>query len=182
MTKFNIGDTAYVARAGQEQIWITCPECLGSGRLRVILGDDSEVSIHCECCSRGYEGSPGRMQTYAFIARTEEVTITGIESHLHDDVLRTHYKFSGCYFDDEKNLFATRLEALARAEQLREERTADETKRLKYKEKQHKTWAWNVHYWRSQIRRNREEIARYEARLAVAPKNIREADKKEEAL
>lgn len=85
-------------------------------------------------------------------------------------------KFSGCYYDDEKNLFATRLEALARAEQIREEHIADETKRLKYKEKQHKTWAWNVSYWRRGIRHAKEEIARYEARLAVAPKNPKEAD------
>ena len=176
MTKFNIGDIAYVARAGQEQIWITCPECLGSGRLRVILGDDSEVSIHCECCSRGYDGSLGRVQTYTFKARVEEVVITRIESSMHGDGLRTCYKFSGCYYDDEKNLFATRLEALARAEQIREEHIADETKRLKYKEKQHKTWAWNVSYWRRGIRHAKEEIARYEARLAVAPKNPKEAD------
>lgn len=179
MIKFTIGDTAYVARAGQEQVWITCPECLGSGRLRVILGDDSEVSIACECCSRGYEGSPGRMQTYAFVARTEEVLITGIESSLHGMVLRTRYKFSGCSFEEEKNIFKTHDEALARATTLIEEHQTEETKRLKYKEKQHKTWAWHVRYWRSEIRRAQETIDRAKARLAIAPKNVKEADKQE---
>jgi len=177
MTKFNIGDTAYVARAGQEQIWITCPECCGSGRLRVILGDESQVSIACVCCERGYEGSPGRIQTYAFVARTEEVTITGIESHTNESGVLTTYKFSGCYVEDEKNLFITRDAAIIRAATLAEKHQVEETKRLKYKEKQHKTWASNVAYWRSQIRRAKEDIVRYEARLAVAPKNLKEADK-----
>lgn len=52
-------------------------------------------------------------------------------------------------------------------------------KRLKYKEKQHRTWAWNVSYWRGVIRLAKEEIIRAEARLAVAPKNPKEADKAE---
>jgi Arc/MetJ-type ribon-helix-helix transcriptional regulator len=173
--KFNVGDTVYQATAGQEQCWITCPECLGSGRLRVILGDDSEVSIACECCSRGYEGSPGRLQTYRFEGNVIERTITGME------VRQSHparYSF-GCWSTEETDLFATRDEACRRALVLVIEHDAEETKRLKYKKKNHKTWAWNVHYYRSGIRKAKEEIARYEARLAVAPKNVKEADKLE---
>lgn len=176
MTKFNIGDTAYLARAGQEQVWITCPECLGSGRLRVILGDDSEVSIHCVCCERGYEGSPGRIQTYAFRSTAERVTISGIEVHTRDGVVKTRYSSNSWSIDDE-NLFATREEAMVRAATVVTEHAAEEKKRLGYKEKQHKSWASNVAYWRSQIRHNKEEITRYEARLAVAPKHPKEADK-----
>jgi hypothetical protein len=175
MTKFKMGDTVYQAEAGQEQVWITCPECAGSGRLRVILGDDSEVSIACVCCERGYDGSPGRIQTYKFVGRTTEHTLMGVEEHLGRP---TRYSF-GCYSTEEANLFATRGEAANRMEILVLEHQTEETKRLKYKEKQHKTWAWNVRYWRGEIRRNKEEIARYEARLAVAPKNPKEADKLE---
>jgi hypothetical protein len=179
MIKFNIGDTAWLAKAGQEQTWITCPECLGSGRLRVILGDDSEVSIECVCCERGYEGSPGKLQTYAFRATAEPVHITGVETRMHDGVIETRYN-SGCWSVDEQNLYETRLSALGRADALVEEHEIEETKRLKYKEKQHKTWAWHVRYYRSCIRASKEQIARYEAKLAVAPKNrveCKEADK-----
>ena len=174
--KFNIGDTIYFARAGQETIWITCPECLGSGRLRVILGDDSEVSIACECCSRGYEGSPGKMQTYAYRSVPEPVIITGIETSKHDETIRVVYKI-GCWVTEEKDLFATRDEALLRAATLVAEHEAEEKKRLGYKEKQHKTWAWHVRYYRSLIRHAKEEIARAEAKLAMVPKNVKEADK-----
>lgn len=176
MTKFSIGDPAWRAHAGLDHIWITCPECLGSGRLRVILGDESEVSIACECCSRGYEGSPGKMQTYAFRGEAKPVIITGIETSQHGDDIRVVYKVN-CWVIEEKDLFVTREEALTRAAFLVAEHEAEEKKRLGYKEKQHKTWAWNVRYWRSQIRHAKEEIARAEARLAMAPKNVKEADK-----
>lgn len=175
MSRFHIGDTVYRAEAGQEQVWITCPECAGSGRLRVILGDGSEVSIACVCCERGYESSPGRMQTYQFTGRATEHVITGVEEQLGRP---TRYHL-GCWSVEEENLFDTRSAACTRAVTLVEEHQAEETKRLKYKEKQHKTWAWNVSYWRRCIRNAQEEIARYEARLAVAPKNVKEADKQE---
>ena len=178
MTQFNIGDTVYQASAGQEPIWVTCPECLGSGRLRVIMGDDSEVSIACVCCERGYEGSPGRIQTYRFMTRTTEHTVTGVEAQQRESGLRVRYSF-GCWSSEAENVFATREAALVHAAALVAEHEVEETKRLKYKEKQHKTWASNVAYWRSQIRRAKEDIARYEARLAVAPKNCKEADKLE---
>jgi hypothetical protein len=173
MTKFNIGDTVYRACAGHKQIWVVCPECLGSGRLRVILGDNSEVSIACVCCERGYEGSPGRMQTYAFRSEVQESEIVGIESEMRDGTLQTKYKVNGCYVVDEKDLFTFREDAQGRAAELVLEHEAEEAKRLKYKEKQTKIWAWNVSYWRREIKRAEEQIARCEARLAVAPKNVK---------
>lgn len=176
MTKFNIGDTIYFARAGQETIWITCPECLGSGRLRVIMGDDTQVSIACVCCERGYEGSPGKIQTHAFRASPEQKTITGIEVSGYGDNQITLYTCNG-WSVDEKNIFATLEEAWIRAVTVVTEHEAEEKKRLGYKEKQFKTWAWNVTYLRSGIRKAKEEIARYEDRLARAPKNVKEADK-----
>ena len=178
MNKFSIGDVVYQSQAGQEQMWVTCPECLGSGRLRVIMGDDSEVSIPCVCCERGYEGSPGRIQSYRFMARTTEHTITGVDAQTGGGGLHVRYSF-GCYSAEEENVFTTRDEALLRANTLVSEHEAEEIKRLKYKEKQHKTWAWNVSYWRGVIRRAKEEITRAEARLAVAPKNPKEVDKAE---
>jgi len=177
MSKFNIGDTAYYAHAGQTQIWIVCPECLGSGRLRVILGDDSEVSIGCVCCERGYEGSLGKIQTYQYRGVVEPVMIRGVETELHGEELREEYKFSGCYSSKAENLFATKEGAAIRAEELIKEYEAEETKRLRHKEKQTKSWAWNVSYHRRQIKDARRQIEYHTAKLSVAPKNPKEADK-----
>lgn len=175
---FNIGDVVWQAHASQIQVWVICPECLGSGRLRVILGDDSEVSIPCICCERGYEGSPGKISTWEYQANAQQVTITGIESKLREGHLKTRY-LVGCYSGEEENIFATREEALERAAVLMREYQDEEKKRLGYKEKQHKTWAWNVSYWRREIRHAKEKIARAESRLAVVPKNVKDAEQRE---
>lgn len=177
MPQFNIGDIVYQAHAGMEKIWVVCPECLGSGRLRVILGDESEVSIACVCCYRGYEGgSPGKISTYEFQANTQESIVQGIETRLVDGVIRSRVCFAGGYFSEDQNVFATREEAQHRSNELALEHAAEEAKKLKYKEKDHKTWAWNVSYWKAEIRRAKAAIYRCEARLAVAPKNIKEED------
>jgi len=175
MKIFEIGETVYRAQAGQEQIWIICPECCGSARLRVILGDESEVSIACVCCERGYEGSPGKMQTYAFRSMVLAHTITGVETRRKGDGVEVRYSI-GCWSCDEEDIFGNREDALLRAAVLVQEHIVEENKRLKYKEKHHKTWAWHVRYYRSQIRRAKEEIARAEAKLAMVPKNHKEAD------
>lgn len=174
---FNIGDVVYQARTGQEQTWIQCPECLGTCRLRVILGDNSEVSIPCNCCEYGYEGSKGMLSTYTFVAQADLHHITGVESEQRDGVLHVRYRF-GCYSSEAENVFATPLEAVTRALELKAEHEAEEKKRLGYKEKQNKKWSWNVRYWRSEIRRAKETIAHCEAKLSMAPKNIKEADEK----
>jgi hypothetical protein len=176
MTQFNIGDTVYQASAGQEGIWVACPECLGSGRLRVIMGDDSEVSIACVCCDRGYEGSQGRIATYQFRASVTQHTVSGIEAQQRDSGVRVRYSF-GCYSNEAENVFATREEAMARAAVIVTEHEAEETKRLKHKMKDSRKWSWNVHYYRAEIRRAEETIKCMKERLAVAPKNIKDLDK-----
>ena len=174
--KFNIGDKVWRSKAGSETIWIICPECLGSSRLRVILGDESQVSIPCVCCQHGWDGSLGKIHSYSFVARTEEATITGIELRKQDGKEYFVYSCDGWHVD-EADLFLTQLGALADAARLVAEHEADEKKKLGYKEKQHKTWASNVAYWRSEIRRAKQTIAMAEARLAAAPKNVKAADK-----
>lgn len=175
---FKIGDHVYRAFAGPKTIWITCPECCGSGRLRIILGDDSEVSIPCVCCERGYEGSPGKIQSYSFHADVSEFEISGVESVIEQGNLRVRYS-GGCWSIRGSDVFATPEEALRRAEQLTLEHQADEARRLRCKEKQTRTWAWNVSYWRKQIRDAEKTINRAKAKLSVAPKNPKLADKLE---
>ena len=172
--QFQIGDTAYYARAGNRQVWITCPECLGSGRLRVILGDGSEVSIECVCCDRGYEGSPGKIQTYDFVSEVDIVTIYGIESNLVNGALHTRYKFDGCYSTDQENLFLTKEEAKNRADVLAAEHAAEEKKKIGYKEKQTKTWARNASYHRQCIAKAQQQIVYHTSKLTVAAKNAKE--------
>ena len=64
----------------------------------------------------------------------------------------------------------SQLGAFARAEQLKQEETERESKMLKSKEKNTKTWAWNVAYYRGLIRTAQKEIVRATAKLNAAPK------------
>lgn len=165
---FNIGDSVFCATSGTTQIWIECPECLGSGRLRVIIGTGEEFSIGCTCCERGYEGSPGRISTYDYQAKTESHTITGIEVQQHEGKLKTTYRTYN-YYLDEANVFATKDEAIARAQQLAQEHAENEQRQLKCKEKDTRSWAWNVTYHRRCIKEAHRQIAYHTSKLHAAP-------------
>ena len=77
--KFKIGDTCWYARAGQHENQITCPDCNGTRRIRMILENDEQVSIDCGGCSRGYLGSLGTITEYGFKAVVRSATIDGVQ-------------------------------------------------------------------------------------------------------
>ena len=101
--------------------------------------------------------------------------LMGAPKFIDVDGIRTRYRFEGCYASDGQDIFATFIEASVRADAVAAEHAAEEHKRLGYKEKQSRTWAWNVSYWRGQIRNAKKTIERAEARLNMAPKNLKEA-------
>ena len=45
--KYKIGDHVWRAGFGSTDNYVTCPDCAGTKRLRVIMGDESVVSIAC---------------------------------------------------------------------------------------------------------------------------------------
>ncbi len=169
--KFTIGDQVYRATFHPlEQVWIECPECCGSGILRVILGTGEEVQIACECCKRGYEGSPGKIQIYQAIASAEPVTITGMEMRPGETI---RYYHSPNYVSDEGNLFDSGHEAQARAEEKAETHRIEEAQRIERKVKSHKKWAWHVAYHRREIKRLEQSIEYHRGALAVAGKKAK---------
>ena len=191
MKIFEIGDTIYVARTGRSQVARTCPECLGSGRLRVILGDESEVSIFCECCKQdGYadcwrQQSCGQQMVWEFVAKAEPIIVAGVEVKTTADETEVTYRYNWsecggnlCYG---KDAFATKEEALARATEIKAEHEADELQRLGRKEKQHQTWARNVAYHRQCIRKAQKDLDYHAAKLNAVPNNRKELDKQEVA-
>jgi hypothetical protein len=183
VSKFKVGDFVYIARAATKETYVMCPDCLGSGVLQVILGDKSIVQIECSACELGYHGSLGKILSYAYEATAERHALQGVEEHVTPNESKTLYHYNGtdtCYYMvSEENVFATGEEALLRAVDLKAEHDADEAKRLAYKTKPKKSWAWNVAYYRRGIREAEKEIARLRSKLAAAPKNVKEADSKE---
>jgi hypothetical protein len=163
MNHFNIGDTVWHAKAMNKEKWITCPDCLGTRTLKVILGDGTEHVIDCAGCSRGYEGPTGSIRSYNYESVIEPKTITGVQIK-SDEV---EY-YSECWILKACDVFATETEARERSAILMTEYEEAERKRLASKEKPSRDWAWHVHYHRSCIRKAEAEYAYHTAKLAVS--------------
>ncbi len=179
MTKYNIGDQVWVARTTTEDDYVTCPDCLGKKFLTVIMGDDSQVTISCRACERGYEGSLGHIHTWKHTAVVECVTINGLEIARNSNMVeQIEYKVgtSSCYQTYKENeVFDTKEAASILAADLATERTIQEVKQVKHKTKDHKSWAWHVTYFRGIIRRAEKEIERATTQLNYAKTKAKES-------
>ena len=170
--RFNIGDKVYLAAYERKAIMVTCPDCFGSKRVRVILGDDTEISIECGgCYPGGYDPSLGYITNYEWTASAKLKTVTGVEERAGEP---TRYNFGNtCDFDGNKT-FATEEEALTKANELRQAYEDEENKRLMAKTKNARSWAWNATYHRQCAERARKELAYHEdkARICAARKKV----------
>ena len=163
--RFNIGEKVYVAAFERKAITVTCPDCFGSRRVRVILGDDTEIAIECGGCDPGgYQPPLGYITNYEWAASAELKTVVGIEERAGEP---TRYNFAGsCDFEGNKT-FATEEEALAKANELRQAHEDEENRRLMAKTKNTKSWAWNATYHRRLAKKAREDLAYHEAKAVV---------------
>ncbi len=167
--RFNIGDIIWHASCRGTDKWITCPDCFGTKTLKVILGDGTELVIPCAGCACGFDPPRGVVKTYDYGPRVEQVEITGVEM----SATETKYRSSGWIFKDD-DVFATKEEAEARCVELVAQRVQEEADRLHLKEKDHRSWAWHVHYHRDEIRRKQKEIEMHTAKLNVALEHSKE--------
>ena len=144
--------------------YITCPDCGGTGRLRVLFHDDTMVSIECAGCSAGYDPPTGRIKVYDRRASVMQVTITGVE--VRDG--KTEWRTDRSYIVDEADLFETEEGALERAKVRAAEADQEERDRISQKEKPTRTWAWNAHYHRREIKEAERRIEHHKKKLAAA--------------
>lgn len=172
MSMFNIDDKVWVASFGRVAKQIPCPDCGGTKKLHVTLFDGSEFDIACAGCAGGYEPPRGYVTIQEWQADAELHTVTGVQSK--KDAPPTYY-FEGGRLDYDGRTFATREEAIARADELRHAYEADENRRLLAKTKDHRSWAWHVHYHRDCAKSHREKAAYHERMCAHAKTQSKEA-------
>ena len=175
---FEIGATAYVAQFQSVSGVVTCPDCLGTLRMRVFMGNGEEHSVACGRCSNGYNPPTGYIEhTKNATAKVIKITISGLEISNNQSLCRYS---AGDYSYDGKDVFATKEEAMQRAQVLAEEHAEREIERLASKEHDTRSWAWNVSYHRRCIKDAEKSIAYHTSKLNVAPANPKAADAKDE--
>jgi hypothetical protein len=168
--KYEIGQEVWVASFKAHEAFIVCPDCAGTGRLRVMFADDTIVSIECSVCGPGYEPPTGRIRVYDRRPLAMGTTITGVEVRDGKAEWRTGYSYSV----DEVNLFDNEAECLARAAELAAEHDREERDRINHREKPTKTWSWNAQYHRREIKEAKRRLEYHTAKLAVASLKAKE--------
>lgn len=166
MTEFKIGDQVWMARFEGVSSSVECPDCGGTGRLRVTFHDETQVSIHCANCALGWEPPTGRVVVHERKAFAHPCHVTGMEITAEG----VEYSLAGIagYHFRSRDVFSSVEAAEARGAELADEANKEELARVYRKERDHRTWAWNATYHRNEIKRCQKEIERHTAKLNVA--------------
>jgi len=174
--RFNFGDYVFHAAVEGSTEWVTCPDCNGDGFVTIIYQGET-YTLDCEGCKRGYEGSSGRRERYAYAPIVREGIIEGVEkssSEPYDFEYRLRAGSSSFWILKELDTFSTKEEAEARAQILKTEFDAREAARVLQKHKPDKSWAWNVGYHRRQIADAQKTIEYATLQLNAARKHLKE--------
>lgn len=163
--KYEIGQTAWWATCNRGDNFVECPDCGGTGRLRVTFHDDTTVSIACQNCAISYDPPTGRVKVYDRVPKARPVTVIGFEVGGREGV---EYRTSDSYIINEDRLFDTQEAALECASVLAAELDCEGREHVLKKEKNTRSWAWNASYHRREIKQHQEKISYHESKLAVA--------------
>lgn len=163
--RFQIGDKVWVARfESMAPDYVTCPDCGGTGRLRVTFHDETQVSIECRNCSAGYDPPSGQVIVYRQKVTARLATITGVE--INGPV--TTWRTDDYYLHDDTSVFTDEATALEHGKHQQADYQREQRDKIATKEKDSRTWAWNASYHRGCIKRAQKDIEYHSAKLAVA--------------
>jgi len=162
--RFEIGDTAWWAHPNSEETTVECPDCGGTGRIRVILHEEDEVSIDCDTCKLGWMAPTGRISCYDRTPAATVVTIKGFE--FRDGIIK--WQTTASYIVDDDRLFYNKEDAVECCKAIAEAMDKVERDRIFKKEKDTKSWAWNAAYHRKCIRDAKKKIEYHTSKLEVA--------------
>lgn len=162
--KFKVGDQVWRPTFDMQTAYVVCPDCGGTGRLRVIFHDETQVSIDCKNCSVGYEPPTGRIKVYERQARASLEFITGFEVEGE----KVEWRTSESYRVTDEKLFTSEEDCMVAARELAAQFDQEERQRILTKEKDTRSWAWNASYHRNQIKEAKRRIDYHTSKLAVA--------------
>jgi hypothetical protein len=170
--KYTIGQAVWIVTFDPVERKETCPDCGGTKSLRAILFDGTEHVIDCAGCSRGFNGSYGYFTVFDRLPHPKFTVITGI----HSTGAGIEYETHAHHRMPEAKVFLAQTEAEECAAIDALAHNEQERARFQKKEKDTRTWAWNVHYHRDRIRRAEKDIAYHAGKLAVARAKAKEPE------
>lgn len=176
--KFKLGDQVWRPTFQSRAAWITCPDCGGTGRLRVTFHDETTVSIECQNCAKGFEPPTGKVHIYERTPEAHMATVSGMEIEAGKITYRLSTALGNGYIVEEDSLATDHAEALVKARAIADEAAAEELRRIHRKEKDTRTWAWNASYHRKEIKRAERQIIYHTAKLNAANLKAREETKR----
>jgi hypothetical protein len=125
--RFNIGDTAWVARLTQETVHLPCPDCLGAHEWAVTTPAGGRLTSPCMRCTDKYTNTGLPSLTYQTVqGRAEARPITGIEINDGEPVEYRSRTGSGSWWTlRDTEAYATEAEAQAVADQMAAAKNAE---------------------------------------------------------
>lgn len=172
MPKYNIGDTVWHCDYTRREYKVPCPDCLGTARLIVILGNGTQIGIDCDCSRYDYQNH-GQVSRYEWAAQCIEEKLTGMEINGSKVKYRIGTQCSYRTFD-ENQLFATKEEAEVQAEIAKAEHEIADQKEFEGKTQRNKTWKSNAVYHRQQARYHQEQLEYHTKKLEIAKAKAKE--------
>jgi hypothetical protein len=169
--KYQVGQQVWRASWEGTETSIPCPDCGGTGRIRVTFHDETQVSIGCQYCARGYDPPTGRVRVHDRRPTAVLETITGAEI----EGGKTEWRTNRTYRAPESDLFDNEAECLAAAAVKAAQHDREERDQINNKEKDTRTWAWNASYHRKCIKDAQKQIDYHSRKLAVASIKAKEA-------
>ena len=171
MKDFNIGDKVWTVERDAYKERITCPDCCGKKFLTVILGDESRVTIDCAGCAPGFEPPRGFVEFF----RGKWYPVPAVVNRKEQSDKGTEYGTDRSYCT--KHVYSTPEEAKAAITELLAQEELQRAEQLKTKDHKHRSWAWNVHYHRGEVKRHEKDLAYHKAKLEAAKTHVKEEKK-----
>jgi hypothetical protein len=168
MPKYKVGDSVWYAKCRWEPIRTLCPTCFGKKKVTLILGNGDQVTLPCEGCGRGYDPPSGYVHEYDYVVEPESIVICGMNVSIDGNKEKVDYRGGYGYVYYEDDLFLTREEALAKAQEKKAELENEQRTRSEYikKEKQ-KSFSWNANYHMREAKRMRQQAEYHDGKAIL---------------
>lgn len=173
MKEFNVGDKVWWAKYERQEVKKTCPICFGKKRVRVILGDESQIETDCTFCEVGFQ-TYGWITEYEYIPAVKQVEITHKEVNEGVDGRNVEYRHSNwCLTLD--NAFDTKEEAEEKLKEKIAKAEQEDLERTEYhKNKNPRKYSWDVGYYQREKRNALKTIERCDRKITYFKAKIKD--------